>query len=176
VASALHGRLDLHAGPLLAARGGGGGGFHGGGGFRGGGGYHGGYHGGYGYHGGVTIGPPGAGRYGGWSGYHIYGGLRGYYGPGYYYWGGPFIYPPYYSSWVFWWGPSYYPSAEPSADVLAFGLPEGVLVPGGRVTGFLYFQKATGGTRTLDLSWDAHEARNGWPLGATHVALDVVAR
>ena len=179
-----HGRLD-DLGPLYAARGGGGGGGHSGGGGRGGGYSGGGRSGG---HGGVTVGPPSSGRrgggawggvgglHGGWSGYHIAGGLRGYYGPGWAYWGAPFLYPPYYADYVYFWGPRYYP-LEPSAEVIAYSLPEGVLAPGGHVNGFLYFQRATGnGVHALDLSWDAHDARTGAPFGSAHVALEVVAR
>ena len=113
--------------------------------------------------GGVIVGPPGGRRPGGygwgyggggWSGYRVHGGLRGYYGLGVGYWGGPWIYPPYYGDWVFFWGPSYYP-ARPSMEVLELGLPEGVLPPGGRVSGYLYFKRATGARQgALDLSWD----------------------
>jgi hypothetical protein len=145
---------------------------------RGYGGFHG-HHGGFGG-GGIWIGPPVGRRgygapLGGWSGYHITGGLRGYYGPGARYWGGPWIHAPYYSSWVFWWGPRYYPSG-PSEDVLAFALPEGVIAPGGRVNGFLYFQKATEGTPRLELQWDAYDARTNTYVASARVALDVVRR
>lgn len=133
--------------------------------------------------GGVIVGPPRVHRSwgwgyggGGWNGYLVVGGLRPYYGWGVGYWGGPWIYPPYYNDWVFMWGPAYYP-AQPSQDVLALGLPEGVLPPGGRVQGFLYFKRATGSHQgALDLSWDVHDARNGASLGSLHVPLEVVHR
>jgi hypothetical protein len=131
---------------------------------------------------GVVVGPPGGVRggwgYGGgrWSGYLVHGGLRPYYGWGVGYWGGPWIYPPWYYDWVVTWGPSYYP-ARPSADVLSQGLPEGVLLPGAHVSGFLYFKRATGARQgALDLSWDVHEARSGAALAEIHVPLEVVHR
>ena len=130
--------------------------------------------------GGVIIGAPAAHRRwgygGGWNGYLVAGGLRPYYGWGVGYWGGPWIYPPYYNDWVLMWGPSYYP-AQPSTDVLALGLPEGVLPPGARVSGFLYFKRATGAHQgALDLSWEIHDARTGSSLGSLHVPLEVVHR
>jgi hypothetical protein len=131
---------------------------------------------------GVIVGPPPARRYGygsgglGWGGgFFISPGLRGWYGPGYAYWDYPFIRPPYYWDWVYWWGPGYYPSARPSADVLGNALPEGVLPPNSRIAGFLYFKKATGQPRRdLDLSWELREARNSNDLGSLHVPLVVV--
>jgi len=135
--------------------------------------------------GGVIVGPPGVHRPGvggwgyvggGWSGYRVHAGLRPYYGWGVGYWGGPWIYPPYYRDWVFFWGPSYYP-ARPSTEVLELGLPEGVLPPGARVSGFLYFKRATGSHQgALDLSWDVHDAQSGASLGSLHVPLEVVHR
>ena len=113
---------------------------------------------------------------GGWNGYLVHGGLRRYYGLGVGYWGGPWFYPPYYGDWVFFWGPAYYP-ARPSMEVLESGLPEGVLPPGARVSGFLYFKRATGAHQgALDLSWDVHDARSGASLGSLHVPLEVVHR
>jgi hypothetical protein len=134
--------------------------------------------------GGVIVGAPGGVRRyggwgyggGGWNGYLVVGGLRPYYGWGVGYWGGPWIYPPYYRDWVFFWGPTYYP-ARPSTEVLEAGLPEGVLPPGARVSGFLYFKRATGARQgALDLSWEVHDARSGASLGSLHVPLEVVHR
>jgi hypothetical protein len=170
-----HSRLENQPAVLLAARGGGG---------RGGGGWSGGRSSSHSA-GRVSVGPPSGRRYpgaggmgihGGWTGYHINGSARGWYGPGWSYWGAPFLYPPGYATWVWWWGPSYYPSAQPSADVIDEALPEGVLQPGGRVNGYLYFQKATDRARSLDLAWEAHEARWGGFVGLTRVALEVVER
>ena len=167
---------------LYASRGGGVGiahgsiGFHGGGGGRG-----------------VVVGAPGGRRgagsfsggggawgYGGargWGGFYVSGGLRGWYGPGLSYWDGPWIVPPYYSEWVIGWGPSFYPGLRPSYDTVRLALPEGVLPPGARVDGFLYFKKATSREhRSLDLSWSLVEARNSTDLGSLHVPLEVIER
>jgi hypothetical protein len=187
-------------GPIVLASSSGGG--HSGGGHFGGGGHYGGgahwsggARGGGGYGGraiirapgaaprGVVIAPgarhPGYGwgyTGGGWSNYRLHGGLRPYYGLGAGYWAGPWLYPPYYRNWVYFWGPAYYP-ARPSMEVLEQGLPEGVLPPGGRVSGFLYFKRATGSHQAaLDLSWEMHDAESGAPLGSLHVPLEVVHR
>jgi hypothetical protein len=166
-------RVDNPGGVLLASRGGGGG--HGGGHFS-----SGRMGGGSGGH--VSVGPPGAtrsgsvGAHGGWSGYRVHPGARGWYGGGWLYWGLPFVQPPWYATWVYSWGPGYYPSDRPSADVIDNALPEGVLEPGGHVNGFLYFKKATDRTRQLDLSWDAHEALQGGFVGMARVPLIVVER
>jgi hypothetical protein len=129
---------------------------------------------------GVMVGPPGTHRFGwgfaggGWNGYLVHGGLRPYYGWGVGYWGGPWLYPPWYYDWVVTWGPAYYP-AQPSTDVLSYGLPEGVLPPGARVSGFLFFKRATGSHQgALDLSWELRDARNSAPLGQLHVPLQVI--
>ena len=69
--------------------------------------------------------------------------------PDYYYW------PPYYGTYVYAWGGPYvyYPS-PPSSDVLALGLPEGVVNTGGSVSGFIYFQNAAArGPIGLRLIW-----------------------
>jgi hypothetical protein len=133
---------------------------------------------------GVTVGPPSGRRGygtigshgGGWSGYYVGPGARGWYGAGWNFWGGPFLYPPWYSRFVFFWGPGYYPSERPSRDVIDAALPEGVLAPGGRVNGYLYFQKATDRSRRLDISWEARDARTQVFVGAVHVPLEVVER
>ena len=113
---------------------------------------------------------------GGWRGYRVHGGLFPYYGMGVGYWGGPWMYPPYYDDWVFMWGPAYYP-ARPSTEVLELGMPEGVLPAGARVSGFLFFKRATGSHQgALDLSWEVHDAQTGASLGSLHVPLEVVHR
>jgi hypothetical protein len=172
-------------GPILLAS-------HSGGGHSSGGGFHGG-----GYHGsairsggaprgyvgaggrwvGAAPGPRGWGIHGGaWHGFRPVVGTRRWYGYGVGYWGGPWAYPPYYWTWVYGWGPLYYPSG-PSEDVLELGLPEGVLPPGARVSGFLYFKKATGpGQGGLDLAWEAHDAQTGAALAGVHLPLEVMHR
>lgn len=137
---------------------------------------------------GVTIGAPVGRRhgYGGWGHLHRRGGFlfyggAGFWGPGVGYWNGPLFYPPFYDTWVIGWGPAVYagpwPWVRPSYDVLASGLPEGVLKPGASISGFLYFRKATQpAVHTLDLGWDMVDVRTNRSLGSTHVPLDVVAR
>ena len=114
----------------------------------------------------------------GWRGFYLSGGLRPYYGSGGLYWNGAFPYPYGYSDWVLWWSPSIYPTGRPSPDVMAMALPEGVLAPGARVDGFLFFKKATGhdGNRDLDLAWELIDPRTNQSLGSTHVVLQVVER
>jgi hypothetical protein len=155
------------------------------GGGHGGGGFHGSAmrsSGAVGARGGVVVGVPGGVRSwgyrggGGWHGYRPIGGVRPWFGWGVGYWAGPWAYPPYYYDWVFAWGPAYYP-ARPSEDVLTLGLPEGVLPPGARVSGFLFFKRATGQHQgSLDLGWDLHDAQTGAPLGSLHLPLEVVHR
>jgi hypothetical protein len=180
------GRIDfeLDKPVMLAGRGGGGGG-HGGGGFHGGGGYHGGapraafgYHGGF-HTGGMSISMGPRLRWGVAPIYHgpgfiYYGGLRTWYGSGAMYWGGPWSVPLWYNDWVYYWGPQYYPY-RPSADVLQLALPEGVIPPGGKVDGFLYFKRATAGSGgDLDLAWEMYDAKTNQALGTLHVPLVAV--
>lgn len=146
------------------------GGFRGGG--RGYGHFHGGYHGGYRTGGRVVWG--GRWGYGGrWSpGFYAHGRLRAYYGPGALYWSGPW-YGAGYSTYVSDWG------YQPSNDVVELAIPEGVLVPGAHINGFLYFQKATGpDVRTLLLTWSPRDARTNAqvPVGTAQIALDVARR
>ena len=122
-----------------------------------------------------SVGARGYGwRGGGWRGYRPIGGMRGWYGGGIGYWGGPWALLPYYYDWVIGWYPYY--RASPSQDVLELGLPEGVLPPGARVSGFLYFKRATQHQGALELSWEMHEATNGAPLGSLRLPLEIVAR
>jgi hypothetical protein len=66
----------------------------------------------------------------------------------------PFIVPPFYGDHVVVWPETTAP--RPSEAVLRLGLPEGVVKPGGRISGFLYFQNAGQHTDHLRLSWAAH--------------------
>jgi hypothetical protein len=150
-----------------------------------------GFHGGF--RGGVRVGPPRAGPMmprrpivvpravvrhgvvvgGGFRGFRPFPIYRPFFGVGIDYWDYPFFYPPGYASWVWAWGPAYYPAPYPPDDVLAFGLPEGVLEPGARVTGYVYFQRATDQARRLTLTWHPHDARTGVALGEAALPLDV---
>jgi hypothetical protein len=111
----------------------------------------------------VYVGP----RYG--SPYHYY---RPW--PHYYYRPWPFFYywPPYYGAYVYPWDYRYYPTA-PSEDVVRLGLPEGVLEPGGRISGFVYFQNAATHENRLNLAWNAHTV-DGRSVASVAVPLVVV--
>lgn len=74
----------------------------------------------------------------------------GFYAP----WPYPFFWPPYYGLYVYPWSAGYYPQ-QPSADVLRLGLPEGVVKPGGQISGFVYFQNAAAQATSLQLVWNA---------------------
>jgi hypothetical protein len=128
-------------------------------------------------------------RYGGHGGGHAGGhfGGRGYVGPrggfyvhpyyhGYFHHYAPWPYfyygPPYYGSYVYYWDDRYYPAA-PSHDVMRFGLPEGVLNAGGRVSGFVYFQNAGARATNLQFTWTAHPL-DGRTLASLSVPLVVV--
>jgi hypothetical protein len=84
---------------------------------------------------------------------HVFIGPGPFYRPWWPYWWGP--YPYYYGPYVYSWDYRYYPGA-PSADILRLGLPEGDLQPGGRVSGFVYFQNATTRPGRLELTWNVH--------------------
>lgn len=155
-----------------------GGAFRGGGGGLRGGGFSGG-----GRSGGFSGGGRGAGRsgsYGQWApraGVGMYG--RPYYAGSYHYYYRPwphFYYgyygPRYWGPYVHYWDYRSYPSA-PSEDVLRHGLPEGVIKPGGRIAGYVYFQNATSRAKRLELTWNAHTPA-GKAVGSVQVDLVVV--
>ena len=50
------------------------------------------------------------------------------------------------------------------------------VAPGGRVNGFLYFQKATDRSPILGLSWEAHDPRSNGIIGMASVGLEVRER
>lgn len=112
------------------------------------------------------------GRGFGGSGFYIYPRagihLHHHYNP----WQGVVYYPPNYGVYVYSWGPAYYP-APPSADVQRLGLPEGVVKPGGRVSGFLYFHRASQAAHRLMLTWHARTPA-GKPVTNLAVAFAVV--
>lgn len=79
-------------------------------------------------------------------------------------WGGPFPYDPdYYDAlWGSW------PAQLPNQDVLRRALPEGVLQPGGTVSGFLYFQDQPKGT-ALTFLGTLVDANSGRILGTVAI-------
>lgn len=86
-----------------------------------------------------------------------------YYAP----WPGLVYYPPYYHMYVHTWGAPYYPY-PPTDEIRDIGLPEGVVKPGGGVSGYVYFQNATRRGKHLILSWQART-----PGGASVATLDL---
>jgi len=56
----------------------------------------------------------------------------------------------------------------PTADMVAMALPETVVQPGGRVTGFLYFDHAGRSVTQVDLTAQLHDA-SGAPLGVVTI-------
>jgi hypothetical protein len=56
----------------------------------------------------------------------------------------------------------------PTADMVAMALPETVVQPGGRVTGFLYFEHAGRSVKQVDLTAQLHDA-SGAPLGVVTI-------
>jgi hypothetical protein len=84
----------------------------------------------------------------------------------------PLWYPPGYLTWVWLWSPRIYPVAPPP-DVRDLGLPEGVLDPGGRASGYVYFEPSAQRSPHLALSWDVHSA-DGQPMGRATVPLEVI--
>ena len=145
-----------------------------------------------GWRGGTNLGGYGGGRYGGgygggrfyggggfgyggprWSGYAALPYYRPWFGVGVGYWNDPFLYPPGYATWVWGWSPTYYPSPRVPTDVVNAGLPEGVLQPGGHVSGFLYFQRSHANAQQLALTWNVTDARSNAPTGQARVLLEM---
>jgi hypothetical protein len=110
-----------------------------------------------GFRGGVVIGAPGYRGFAPWRRGPIW---------------NPLWYPPGYLSWVWLWSPRIYPIAPPP-DVRDLGLPEGVLDPGGRASGYVYFEPGAQRSPHLALSWDVHTAE-GQPIGRATIPLEVV--
>lgn len=63
--------------------------------------------------------------------------------PGWTVYGGPFPFNPGYYSGYYTYYSSYERLSLPTSDMIHKALPEGVLEPGGRITGFLYFEQVT---------------------------------
>jgi len=76
-------------------------------------------------------------------------------------WGGPF-------SWDFGYYSTYYPmwqEALPTRDMQAEAIPEGVLSPDGRLSGFLYFQKIGKNAGPVTLTFNVVDADNNQNVG-----------
>ncbi len=91
-----------------------------------------------------------------------------------FYWGPRWWWDPY--PYPYWWGypyPYYYQVPIPSQDMVNQALPEGVVEDGGRVAGFLYFQRVVG--RETRLRFEAHlaDAKTNEPVGEIKIPLAV---
>ncbi len=84
-------------------------------------------------------------------------------------WDGPFeddlgYYGTYYTMWNV---------SLPTQDMRAQGIPEGVLSPGGELSGFLYFQKVTKSSGPATLTFDLTNANNSQSMGKVNLAFEV---
>ena len=83
-------------------------------------------------------------------------------------WHGAFPYDPvYYNRWYGAW-----PASLPNEELLRQGLPEGVLQPGGRLSGFLYFKDQPKGT-ALTFYASLVDAENGQSFGTVAIPFTV---
>src|SRR5690606_18914943 len=59
----------------------------------------------------------------------------------------------------------------PTGDMIQKALPEGVLMPGGTLTGFLYFENVDGDVPSVDFTAELVEATNGDgdPIGVIRI-------
>jgi len=85
----------------------------------------------------------------------------GIYYPGIDVWGGPFAFDPFFYDTY----STYWPVNLPSKDMLDRALPEGVIQPGGHVTGFIYFQNLPKGTNPMDLEANLVDAKTQQAFG-----------
>lgn len=71
----------------------------------------------------------------------------------------------------------YYPTwvdiELPTGDMVQKALPEGVLDPGGRVTGYLYFENVERGTGMVEFTKDVVNAATGATLGTIKIPFEV---
>ncbi len=79
---------------------------------------------------------------------------------------GAFAYDPtYYTPYV----TRYRKVSLPTVDMVQRALPEGVLSPGGRASGFVYFEPLDRDARTVTLAVDVIDARSGARLGVVRI-------
>lgn len=80
-------------------------------------------------------------------------------------WGGPYFYDPlYYDTYYARW-----PVELPTRDMVVNALPEGVIEPGGRLSGFVFFQPLPAGTREVTFRQDIANASTGEELGTVQI-------
>ena len=100
---------------------------------------------------------PGGFFFGPTIGFYAYPWFSFYYGGLYPVWGAGFDFPYDYWDFVYPWDAAVYRThrVAPSQDVLGMGLPQGVVKPGGQVSGFVYFQRPAPEVHQLRLMWTA---------------------
>lgn len=81
-------------------------------------------------------------------------------------WGGPFAYDPFYYDDTF---TSFQRVNLPTGDMIARALPEGVLQPGGRVTGFVYFQNPPETAERVTFTAELVNAETGDQFGIVRI-------
>jgi hypothetical protein len=89
--------------------------------------------------------------------------------PGFPVWGAPFEYDDAYDSH---WYP-YWHEQLPTRDMLAHAIPEGVLKPGGHISGFLYFPQSMRDVKTVDFSAALIDAGTRRTFGSVRIPFDV---
>lgn len=115
----------------------------------------------------IAAAPPAPSVYPGYTYHKFY--LYPYYAP--YYvrglsmWADPFDYDAFYYDHYY----SYWRTPLPTQDMIANAIPEGVLNPGGRLSGFVYFQKPQTSADRVELVFHAVDARNNETLGTLRI-------
>jgi hypothetical protein len=89
---------------------------------------------------------------------HLYGGIAPF--------DGAFFYDPFYYDRYF----TYWQEIElPTIEMLQQALPDGVINPGGKVSGFIYFEPVTSGIPRVNFVMDLADAREGDILGTINI-------
>lgn len=90
-----------------------------------------------------------------------------------FYWGPSWWWYPY--PYPYYWGPypNYYQVPIPSQDMVNHALPEGVVEDGGRVNGFLYFQRVVGRETRLRFEARFVDAATNEPVATVRIPLAV---
>jgi hypothetical protein len=84
-------------------------------------------------------------------------------------WPRPWRYDPFYYD-------TYYPQWQvnlPTSEMIELAIPEGVIEPGGSVSGFLYFQPISGDLDRVTFKADLMDGDDGQRLGALELPFDV---
>jgi len=89
--------------------------------------------------------------------------------PGMGVWIGPFVFDSGYYSTNF----GAWPAELPTQDVVSRGIPEGVIRPGGRISGFLYFNGLPADADTVAFRFELLDAETGERFGMLEVPLEV---